>query len=158
MVSKRRKWNWRTKVNLRGFFQEGSSVGTSWGYIHTLSIGLPRWLSDKESTCRFTLVLPLESWVHPWVGKIPWSRKWQPAPVFLPGISHGQGLVGYSPWGCKESDTTEHVHPFDYKPVALQWGYFECSHLYLSTPLKPFQHPISQSPLDQSMTRSLRLS
>ena len=35
-------------------------------------------------------------------------------------LSHGQGLVGYSPWGCKESDTTEHVHPFDYKPVALQ--------------------------------------
>ena len=36
----------------------------------------------------------------PWVGKIPWRRKWQPTPVFLPGKSHGQrGLVGYSPWG-----------------------------------------------------------
>ena len=32
----------------------------------------------------------------------------QPTPVFLPGKSHGQrGLVGYSPWGCKESDRTE---------------------------------------------------
>ena len=37
-----------------------------------------------------------------WVGKIPWSRKWQPTPVFLPGESHGQGsLVHYSPRGCK---------------------------------------------------------
>ena len=27
---------------------------------------------------------------NPWVGKIPWSRKWQPTPVFLPGKSHGQ--------------------------------------------------------------------
>ena len=43
----------------------------------------------------------------PWVGKIPWRRKWQPTAVFLPGESHGQGsLVGYSPWDRKESDTT----------------------------------------------------
>ena len=32
----------------------------------------------------------------------PWRRKWQAAPVFLPGISHGQkSLAVYSPWGCK---------------------------------------------------------
>ena len=44
-----------------------------------------------------------------WVGKIPWSRKWQPTPVFLPGKFHGQrSLAGYSPWGHRESDTTEH--------------------------------------------------
>ena len=43
-----------------------------------------------------------------WVGKIPWRRAWQPTPIFLPGESHGQrSLVGYSPWGRKESDTTE---------------------------------------------------
>ena len=36
----------------------------------------------------------------PWVRKIPRRRKWQPTPVFLPGISHRQrSLVGYSPWG-----------------------------------------------------------
>ena len=40
-----------------------------------------------------------------WVRKIPWRRKWQPTPVFLPGESHGQrSLVGYSPRGRKESD------------------------------------------------------
>ena len=35
----------------------------------------------------------------PWVGKIPWRRKWQATPVFLLGETHGQrSLVGYSPW------------------------------------------------------------
>ena len=40
--------------------------------------------------------------------KISWRREWQPTPVFLPGEFHGQNsLAGYSPWGHKESDTTE---------------------------------------------------
>ena len=44
----------------------------------------------------------------PWIGKIPWRRKWQPSSVFLPVEFHGQrSLTGYSPWGHKESDTTE---------------------------------------------------
>ena len=44
----------------------------------------------------------------PWVRKIPWRRKWPPTPVFLPEKSHGQkSLESYSPWGRKESDTTE---------------------------------------------------
>ena len=48
----------------------------------------------------------------PWVGKIPWRRKWQSTPVLLPGKSHGQRSLpsSYSPWGCKESDTTEPLH------------------------------------------------
>ena len=46
----------------------------------------------------------------PWVGKIHWRRKWQFTPVFLPGKSHGQrSLDGCSPWGHKESDTTEQL-------------------------------------------------
>ena len=37
-----------------------------------------------------------------------WRKKWRPTAVFLPGKSHGQrSLAGYSPWVCKESDTTE---------------------------------------------------
>ena len=48
--------------------------------------------------------------LHPWVRKILWKRARQPTPVFLPGESHGQrSLVGYSPRGCKESDTTEAI-------------------------------------------------
>ena len=42
------------------------------------------------------------------MGKIPWRKKWKPNLVFLPGTSHGfRSLAGYSPWGCKESNTTE---------------------------------------------------
>ena len=40
-----------------------------------------------------------------------WRRKWKPTPVLLPGKSHGwRSLVGYSPWGRKESDATERLH------------------------------------------------
>ena len=48
---------------------------------------------------------------EPWVGKLPWRRKWQPTPVFLPAESHGQrSLAGYSPRGRREWDTTEQLH------------------------------------------------
>ena len=50
---------------------------------------------------------------HPWVGKLPWRREWQPTPVFLPGESHGQrSLVGYS-HGAAKSQTQlsdKHLH------------------------------------------------
>ena len=47
---------------------------------------------------------------NPWVGKISWRRKWLPIPVFLPGKCHGQrSLVVCSPWGRKESGTTEWI-------------------------------------------------
>ena len=60
-------------------------------------IGLPWWLSGKESACQCRRCR-----FNPWVRKIPWSRKWQSTPVFLPGKSHEQrSLVGYSPWGSK---------------------------------------------------------
>ena len=45
-----------------------------------------------------------------WVGKILWKREWLPTLVFLPGEFHGQkSLAIYSPWGCKESDTTQRL-------------------------------------------------
>ena len=51
------------------------------------------WWLCQCTRCRF----------DPWVGNIPWRRKWQPNPVFLPGKFHGQrSLVSYSPWGHKE--------------------------------------------------------
>ena len=49
-----------------------------------------------------------ETWVQSLGWGEPWSREWQPTPVFLPGEFHGQrSLAGYSPWGRKESDMTE---------------------------------------------------
>ena len=47
----------------------------------------------------------------PGLGRFPWRRKWQPTPVLLLGKSRGwRSLVGYSPWGRKESDMTEQLH------------------------------------------------
>ena len=61
--------------------------------------GLPWWLSGKESTCQCR-----RHGLDPWVGRIPWRRKWLPTPVFLPGTSHGQrSLAGYSPRGHKRA-------------------------------------------------------
>ena len=52
-----------------------------------------------------------ETQFNPWVGNIPWRRKQETTSVFLPGKSQGRrSLVGYSLWGHKESDTTEHTH------------------------------------------------
>ena len=52
---------------------------------------------------------------------------WQPTPVFLPGESHGQrSLVGYSPWGCKESGMTErltHTHKAIKHPAYMAYLY-----------------------------------
>ena len=50
---------------------------------------------------------------NPWVRQIPWSRKWQPAPVFLPGNFHGQSsLAGYSPWHRTELDMIQQASVF----------------------------------------------
>ena len=66
----------------------------------------PRLHSGKELACPFRR--PKRRGFNLRIRKIPWSRKWEPTPVFLPGESHGQrGMVGYSPWGCKESDMRE---------------------------------------------------
>ena len=59
----------------------------------TSQIGASRWFSGKEFTCQFR-----RHRFDSWVGKIPWNRKWQPTPVFLPGKFLGQrSLVGYHP-------------------------------------------------------------
>ena len=73
---------------------------------HTYSMGGASHIleqSGKESTCRCRRCR-----FNPWVEKIPWGRKWQPIPVFLPGNLHGQmSLVSYSPRGGKELNTTD---------------------------------------------------
>ena len=68
-------------------------------------VGRLQWRSGKEFACNAGDVGS-----GPWVRKIPWRREWQPTSVFLPGESHGQrSLAGYSPWGCKESNTVEQL-------------------------------------------------
>ena len=67
-------------------------------------LGLPRWLSGKESACQSK-----RQGFDPWVGKISWRREWQPTPVVFPGKSHGQEQPGrlYSTWHGKESETNK---------------------------------------------------
>ena len=65
-------------------------------------LGFPGGSAVKQSACQCR-----RHEFDPWVRKIPWRRKWQPTPTFLPGNIHGQSsLVGYSPWGRKVLDTT----------------------------------------------------
>ena len=71
-----------------------------------IKMGTPRWLNGKESTCQS---LSQED---------PLEKEMVTHSVFLPGESHGQrSLAGYSPWGCKELDTTEQLitHAHDIK-------------------------------------------
>ena len=67
---------------------------------------------------------------NPWDGKIPWRRKWKPTPVFLPGKSHGQSLMDYSPWGRKSRSIQ--THSISYKhhlpPVISPDSYMNISH------------------------------
>ena len=67
------------------------------------------YMPSNESSWQFRRHRRLR--FNPWIGKIPWSGKWQPTPLFLPGKFHGQrSLVGFSSWDPKELVTTEHTH------------------------------------------------
>ena len=82
--------------------------------IYVCIHGLPWCLRGKESACQCR-----RCGFDPWVGKIPWCRKWQPALVFLPGESHGQGsLADFSRWGHKEMTMMEHLSQ-------------TCTHMYI---------------------------
>ena len=74
----------------------------------SLCYRFPRWLTGKEAICQCRR--HRRHSFDPWVRKIPWRRKWQTTPVFLHENFRGQrGLMGYSPWGRKEWDRTEHA-------------------------------------------------
>ena len=77
--------------------------------MHFWFMIFPGGASGKESACQCRRLK--RGRYDPWVGKIPWRRKWQPTPVFLPRKFHRlRSLAGRlmgSPWACKESDTTE---------------------------------------------------
>ena len=79
---------------------------------------LTRWLSGKEGICQCRR--HRRRGFDPWVRKIPWSRKLQPTPEFLPGEVHRQGiLAGYSPWGSQRTDMTEPLSRHDTSVLAL---------------------------------------
>ena len=68
--------------------------------------GFPGYNCGKEPTCPSMRHKSLR--LDPWVAKMPRRRAWQPSPLFMPGESHGQRILGgYSPQGHTESDTTK---------------------------------------------------
>ena len=71
-------------------------LSVTWGLVLDSQTWGFRSGSDGQRIC----VLRRRPRFDPWVGKMPWRRKWKPIPVFLPGKYHGQrSLLGYSPWG-----------------------------------------------------------
>ena len=96
-----RKIPWRRKWQPTPVLLPGESHG--WRNLLTHAMGLPSGSDSKESACR-------RPRFNPWIRRSPWRREWLPTPVFFLGAFHGQrSLGGYSPWGCKESDTTEQL-------------------------------------------------
>ena len=84
----------------------GYKKGTFIYHSFNKYLGLSGGSDSKESACnagrpRF----------NPWVGKIPWRRKWQPTPAFSPGEVHGQrSLAGYRPWDSLGKNTRVGSH------------------------------------------------
>ena len=114
----------------------------------------PYGTSGKENACQCSR--RKRHGFSPWVGNIPWRRVWQPTPVFLPWESHGQrSLVGYSSWGCEESDTAKHTeqqaiikervdHSQSGKSAAMAWGYLSTTmgkSMWVRTTSHPYQEP-----------------
>ena len=105
---------------------------------------MPGWLNGKENACQCRRHRRLK--FDSWEGKIPWSRKWQPTPVFLPGKSYGQrSLVDCSAWGCKESDTTEQLSMLTYTWTGERGG--EEAGLHRSWSAEQSQRRLPLSPL-----------
>ena len=86
--------------------------------------GFPGGAGGKEPACQWKKHKTHE--FHPWVGKIPWRKAWQPTLVFLLGESHGQrSLVGYSPVPNWTAGAL----------LTLLWGLASSPPAYLTTPL-----------------------
>ena len=99
--------------------------------------GFPGGSDGKESGCNAGDLGSI-----PGSGRAPWRREWQPTPVFWPRESHGQSLVGYSPWSRKEWDMTErlNMHALSNCSPALQCS---CTAVLASKPsfMPPGSYP-----------------
>ena len=116
-VSFSNAWKWKVKVKSLSCVRLLTTPWTA-AYQAPPSMGFSRqeyWSGVPLPSLVAQVVKRLptmqETQFDPWVGKIPWRRKWQPTAVFLPGEYYGlRSLVGYSPWSHKELDTTEQLH------------------------------------------------
>ena len=100
--------------------------------LHPRASRASQWLSGKESACQSRR--SKRHGFNSWVRKIPWSRKWEATPVFLPGESHGQkSLVGYTPWCRKELDKTEWLSMHTHTRVS-SWSMIPSRRVFLMVP------------------------
>ena len=104
-----RSWGWTflnaLSVLLRRDMREMSN------FTSHESGGLPLLGASRVAQRVKSLPAVQETWIQPLGWEDPWRRKWQPTPVLLPEKFDGwRSLVGYSPWDCKESHTTEQLH------------------------------------------------
>ena len=97
------------------------TLETGLGAVLTM-VGLPRWLSGKESACPCRR--HRRRGLDPWVEKIHWRRKWQPTPVFLPGESCGPRNLWAAGCGfAKDSDSMEQLNNNNSCPVISYFPY-----------------------------------
>ena len=96
--------------------------------------GFPGGTSGKESACQCRRCQRFR--FDPWIRKIPWSRKWQPTSVFLPGKSHAQRSL-VTVHGIAESDTNK----FAYRLWRTVWGFLK--KLKIDLPYDPAIHSFS---------------
>ena len=88
-------------------------------------MGFPCSSGGKKTNKQKTCLLCRRPKFDSWVGKIPWRRKWQPAPVFLPREFHGQSsLTGCSPWGHKRVRQNLVTKP----PIISDLNIFSCTY------------------------------
>ena len=111
--------------------------------VHFKSSGLPKWCSGKEPACQSRWCKKHE--FHPWVEKIPWSRKWQHTLVFLPGkFDEQRSLAGYS---RKESDITKwlstHTHCSFPETAAI---FQRCLRMCCDCPGSAYEHQAHSQP------------
>ena len=126
---------WETPVPFLGL---EDPLEKGWA-THSSILGLPLWLSWWRIRLQHG-----RPQLDPWVGKIPWRRERLPTPGFWPGEFHGL----YSPWGCKESDTTERLSLRSLR-IPLWWSWRsrpQAARLFLSfnhvcTDLCPWGRP-----------------
>ena len=89
---------------------------------------LPRWRSGKGLACQCR-----RHGFNPWVQKIPWSRRWQPTPVFLPGKSHGQRSLAATIHEITKSQTQlEGTHTHTHTQISLKYSSFYPCCFYLN--------------------------
>ena len=101
-----RLWNCNLEISETGQFWVLMMDSPSLCLVFSILQPFLHWHSQS----RYTLICWYKYLLMYLISAMPISRRrqWQPTPVHLPGKSHGQrSLVGYSPWVCKESDTTE---------------------------------------------------